>query len=173
MQSPCCIHEFARISTKNVNCGLCKGGVAGGVPPHKGGPEARPSGTAGTWNSNCNVKGKGLIHEFARISTKNVNCGLCKGGVAGGVPPHEGGPKARPSRMAVARGQWPVTRNQWPGTAGGSGKWNGHDSFATRGKGICFPVLDCTRLIRSSTCEMPAASGQEPARLLLYFAQRA
>ena len=35
-----------------------------------------------------------------------------KGGVAGGIPPHKGGPKARPHRTAVVGGQWSVVRNE-------------------------------------------------------------
>ena len=34
------------------------------------------------------------------------------GGVAGGIPPHKGGPKARPPRTAVISGQWSAL--QWP-----------------------------------------------------------
>ena len=33
-----------------------------------------------------------------------------EGGVAGGIPPHKGGPKARPHRTAVVSDQWSVVR---------------------------------------------------------------
>ncbi len=73
--------------------GRTSGGRCGGSPPAQGraaGPTVQNC--SGQWPVAGNVKGKGSIHEFAGIFTNNVNCGLCQGGVAGGVPPHKGGP---------------------------------------------------------------------------------
>ncbi len=73
------------------------------------GPQARPSGRAGTWNSNGKVKGKGLIHESARMSTKSGNCWLCQGGVAGESPRTREG--RRPDRPEQ---HWPRVGGQLP-----------------------------------------------------------
>ena len=65
------------------------------------------------------------------IRPHNWRVERCQGGVAGGFPPHKGGPE-RPDRpTAVDSGQ------ELPG--------GGCDSVAARGRGICPPILGCTR----------------------------
>ncbi len=182
------------------------GGRCGGSPPAQGraaGPTVQNC--SGQWSVAGNVKGKGSIHEFAQISTKNGNCGLRQGGVAGEFPRTREG--RRPDRPEL---QWPVVSGQWSvascrqrqglnpricanlheerqlrvlsgGRCGGSppaqgravrpdrpkgcrktcssplpknGPWSDHDSAATRGIGIGAPILDCTRQlgVQSKMC---------------------
>jgi len=86
------------------------GGRCGGSPPAQGraaGPTALNY--SGQWSVAGNVKGKGSIHEFARISTKNVNCGFCQGALRGESPRTREG--RRPDRPNC-RGQWPVVSGQ-------------------------------------------------------------
>ena len=84
------------------------------------------------------ITSRSLTHSLE----SRTHAGIHKGGVAGGVPPHKGGPE-RPDRPAtVASCQWPVVSGRWPETAGG-----GNDLVVTRGMGNCTPVLDCTRVV--------------------------
>jgi len=72
----------------------------------------------------------GYIRSFTRLVE------ICQRGVAGGVPPHKGGPE-RPDRPHVI-GQSPVVSSQeLPG--------GGYDSVAARGTGDCTPILVCTQ----------------------------
>ena len=67
--------------------------------------------------------------------------GIAMGGVARGVPPHKGGPKARPSK-----GEERVERSEERVKAFGSeeiGSWCGHGSVATRGPGVYTLGLGC------------------------------
>ena len=68
----------------------------------------------------------------------------CQGGVAGGVPPHKGGPE-RPDRpTTAASGRWQVVSGQWSGTAGA-----GYDSGYIRGIGFGTSVLDCAPVVHA------------------------
>ena len=55
------------------------------------------------------VVARGFEHRsLSQPFQLSTTVGHTKGGVAGGVPPHKGGPKARPHGTAVVSDQWSV-----------------------------------------------------------------
>ena len=62
---------------------------------HRAGTRPAPTVVAGVFEH-------GSLAQRFQLST---TVGHTMGGVAGGIPPHKGGPKARPQRTAVVSGQ--------------------------------------------------------------------
>ncbi len=142
---PCSIARFGVSCRRRREriCGTAVGGarwsVAGGQWPVVSG---RWSGTVGTqWAEPATSWNRAHIVAFISRSLAHKLGGAgavaaLQGGVAGGVPPHKGGPE-RPDRpTAVASCQWPVVSRRWPGAAG-----SGKDSVGTRGMGTCAPFF--------------------------------
>ncbi len=136
------------IRTHNRRVEGCQGGVAGGVPPHKGGPELQgagvrgqelrgeaPGGRAREWRGTRTHGrvgtrrvgdtmesrrhgggGDGPLASQGYIRTHNRRVEGCQGGVAGGVPPHKGGPSGPTvqrdagKRIAPLCREWSVDR---------------------------------------------------------------
>ena len=61
---------------RGANVAWCMGGVAGGVPPHKGGPKARPHNGSGQW---LVVSGERVLSRWFRFRA----CGSRRGGRCG------------------------------------------------------------------------------------------
>ncbi len=169
------IHESARISTKNVNCGLCQGGVAGGG----GSPRTREG-------RNCRGQGAGVrgqelqgavhagrtrerlaTHTHGRLGTRRIGDTLESRTYGGGATGRRLSRAAlEPTSGGVWRGVRGALRGESPRTREGRrpdrpkgnrrahsctlpehGAWTGQDMVATRGMGISTPISDCARSV--------------------------
>ena len=82
------------------------------------------------------------------------------GGVAGGFPPHKGGPKARPHNCSGQRRREPHC----------SGTRNGLSLAVTRGVRDFTPSLDCTRLPCALACHISLPASCAAALFLIWRA---
>ena len=90
---------------------------------------------------------RGFEHQsLSQPFQLSTTVGHTMGGVAGGLPPHKGGPKARPHRIAVVSDQWSVISSQWPEKTAlallGAGNWLSLSRYQRCTK--VHPILDCT-----------------------------
>ncbi len=113
-----------------ATAGMVSGGRCGGRPPAQGraagpnvklqgsGGRGQGSGTAGGDALRSNARSAGDAQtrpsrhaaQWRQPGCARPRSAWCQGGVAGGVPPHKGGPQARPSKLQgpVVSGQLPV-----------------------------------------------------------------
>jgi len=121
--------------------GAHQGGVAGGVPPHKGGPKARPSRTADarTADARCRrpgtVGGRGTVGGDRRRVSSTTRRG--RSGVRGALRGES--PRTREGRRPDRPKGY---RKGYSSTLPMKGPWTGRGAIATRGIGTCTPVPD-------------------------------